>query len=882
MCALGGAAHAASSPLPAHAGMYGPAPAGGGATGMALPMLDSRLEVTVHGAIAEVVIHQTFHNDADHVTEATYIFPLPEDAAVSALAITCGARTIHAAIAPRAEAQKRYEDAVTAGVGAALLEEERPDVFTQTVSAIPARGDVEITLRYDTVARPRGDGTWQLALPLVVAPRYVPGTASGRSTTGAGHAPDTDRAPDASRVTPGGKPNAGGPTTIAIAFADAVEGVTSPTHELAPTGGGYALADAHSDRDALIRWRGTQAASGWSEQDGAVGYAAVVVSAPPARARAPGGAALDIALVLDRSAAAHGDADAMQRPLVRELLADLTPADGVTVTGSVSIRRAAPADAWRELDRGWATSPGAFDLTRALAAAHGGAVVLVTPGLVADDAAALAAARALKTPVHVIGVGPAPNRALLLAIARDTGGTLRFVAPDDDATVIARDLVSDLASPPGALAVNWGALAAAEVVPTTLPHLGAGQARLVLARVGAAKVANGRARGDVFAIAVMTKQPPLGGEVTTLGPLARRWARDTLGEMLVGTPDAAAVTTFALRYGLVSPYTSMVAVGAEVVVAGGVKHTVSVPVSVPAGMKWQPLERELHVATRGESTAEEQRDLARKQDRKAPAKPVPGRPTDQSKKQQHGDDARNGSPQQAPAQPAAPAPDRAPAPTAKKPPSSKAPAPVTPPASPSSTAQASPPAGTSLGGEDAEATTPEAGADNGDGAGDSVRAKHAAEDIAIFEAQSSPEGPATPGMRHRYGLALGGGATLSRDPRAFVAFTASLDLGGTYRAHDHLRWGAAASLWLVDGLHAQERLLGTLTWWRERTGVEAGLGLHVSDAAGVEAGPALGVALRHVFTGHLTGYLRYDGALLFGTGGHADEHAASAGVEWRW
>ena len=867
--------------------MYGPAPSGGGGAGIALPLLDSRVEVTVHGAIAEVVVHQTFHNDADHVTEATYIFPLPEDAAVSALAITTGARTIHAAIAARAEAQKRYEDAVTAGVGAALLEQERPDVFTQTVSAIPARGDVEITLRYDTVARPRGDGTWQLALPMVVAPRYVPGTASGRSTTGAGHAPDTDRAPDASRVTPGGRPNAGGPTTIAIAFADAVEDVTSPTHDLAARGSGYALADAHSDRDALIRWRGRQPASGWSEQDGAVGYAAVVVSAPAARARAPGGTALDVALVLDRSAAAHGDADAMERPLVRELLADLTPADGVTVTGSAAIARAAPADAWRELDRSWATSPGAFDLTRALAAAHGGAVVLVTPGLVADDAAALAAARALKTPVHVVGVGPAPNRALLLAIARDTGGTLRFIAPDDDATAIARDLVSDLASPPAALAVNWGALAAAEVVPATLPHLGAGQARLVLARIAAAKVANGRARGDVFAIAVLPKPLDVRGAVTPLGPLARRWARDTLGEMLVGPPDVAAVTAFALRYGLVSPYTSMVAIGDEVVVVGGVKHTVSVPVSVPAGMKWQPLEHELHVATKGEKNAEDPQDVDRKQDRKGP----PSRPRDQAKKEQgaNGTDARphGGSPKQRPAP--EPAPDHAPATTPKKPLPSRQPAPVAPsapapaPSPPPATTAAGPPAD-ALGGEDTEAATAATGAD-ADDADPGARAKHAgqrAQEIAAVETERSPEDMPTPGMRHRYGLALGGGAILSRDPRAFVAFTASLDLGGTYRAHDHLRWGAAASLWLVDGPHAQGRLLGTLTWWHGRTGVEAGLGLHVSDAAGVEVGPALGVALRHVFARHLTGYLRYDGALLFGNGGHADEHAASAGVEWRW
>src|SRR5882724_644976 len=126
--ALGASARA--SDLPRRMGMFTPA-------GGALAMLDSRVAVSVHGAIVEVVVTQEYKNDSDHVIEATYIFPLPEDAAVSAMAIDYGSRKIHAAIALRKDAQRRYEEAVTAGLGAGLLDQERPDVFTQTVSAIP-------------------------------------------------------------------------------------------------------------------------------------------------------------------------------------------------------------------------------------------------------------------------------------------------------------------------------------------------------------------------------------------------------------------------------------------------------------------------------------------------------------------------------------------------------------------------------------------------------------------------------------------------------------------------------------------------------------------------------------------------------------------------
>jgi Ca-activated chloride channel family protein len=153
--------------------------------GPSLAMQDSRIDVTVRGPIVETVVVQRFRNTSGRPTEATYIFPLPADAAVSAMAMQIGTRTIHAAIEPRDAAQRRYEAAVAAGAAAALLEQERPDVFTQTVSAIPANGVVEVTLRYDTLARYQA-GTWELVVPMVVAPRYVPGTAGVRRPAAGG------------------------------------------------------------------------------------------------------------------------------------------------------------------------------------------------------------------------------------------------------------------------------------------------------------------------------------------------------------------------------------------------------------------------------------------------------------------------------------------------------------------------------------------------------------------------------------------------------------------------------------------------------------------------------------------------------------------------
>ena len=79
-----------------------------------LAIVDSRIEVTVRRPILETVVVQRFRNTSGHATEATYIFPLPADAASSALAIQIGGRTVRGAIDGREEAQRRYEAAVAA------------------------------------------------------------------------------------------------------------------------------------------------------------------------------------------------------------------------------------------------------------------------------------------------------------------------------------------------------------------------------------------------------------------------------------------------------------------------------------------------------------------------------------------------------------------------------------------------------------------------------------------------------------------------------------------------------------------------------------------------------------------------------------------------
>jgi len=842
--------------MPRAIGMYTP-------KGTSLAMVDSKIEVTVRGPIIEAVVTQRFQNKGDRPTEATYVFPLPVDAAVSAMSIESGNRTIRASIAKRAVAQQRYEDAVRAGVAGALLDQERPDVFTQTVAAVPARGTVAITLRFDTIARYQ-DGVWELVLPLVVAPRYVPGVATNRPTTGTGRAPDTNRAPDASRITPGGGPGAGGTTEVTIHFTDKPTDLTSPTHELKVAAGGDArFVDPKTDHDAVVRWKSAAPAGGWVEQSADGGYAAVVVEAPPATKRGT----VRWMLVLDRSAASRGDAEAAARPLVRGLFASMSSGDRVAVTGSDQIGWGTASDVGRAVEAAWSFSARAFDLTRTLqrAKSEGAPLVLVSGGLVADDRAAIAAAGKLGVPIHVIGVGPAPARGVLARIASASGGTLRFAIPGDDMGALAKATLADLSTPPAPLAVTWGTLAASEVVPGTLPRLGAGQAMLVLARVRRAQTANGRARGELFAIEALPTPRTVTGATTMMGPLARRWARNRLDELISSRASAAVITAHALRYGLVSPYTSMVAIGTEVVVQGGVRRSVAVPVSVPAGMKWQQVKKETTVDSKdfnfdasdktGKKKQQEAKqnapDVTKKKDqprgRTTRPTPEPRRPSKQPPR-----DDRGGMGGVAPT---APPPSQ---PTVDEPDSAKR----------------------------------SRKSDDEEGDADGIREN---EDRPSLDAPA----PRTAAAESVYGADAGevmatsssGGPKKWRLATSFAAGFAHANGESssllTAGARLEIRIGRTRSLagidaaaWLVDG----DTVVGRTLLSFARVGIArwlelgAGVGFQFGDGAG----PAAGVSLRFHLPPAPRGaiYLRYDGALIYSGNARTGQNSVTTGLEW--
>jgi len=165
-----------------------------------IPLVHTDVSLDVRGLVAAATVTQQYVNSTTQPIEAVYIFPLPHEAAVYDMEIQIGNRLIRSVIRERQEAKRVYEAAKNEGKRAALVEQERPNIFTASVANIMPGDHIDVRLRYVEPLRWE-DGRVRVVFPMVVGPRYIPGTqAVGYS--GSGSSPDTDQVPDASRITP--------------------------------------------------------------------------------------------------------------------------------------------------------------------------------------------------------------------------------------------------------------------------------------------------------------------------------------------------------------------------------------------------------------------------------------------------------------------------------------------------------------------------------------------------------------------------------------------------------------------------------------------------------------------------------------------------------
>jgi Ca-activated chloride channel family protein len=103
-------------------------------------------KATLQDLFAEVTISQEYRNTEETNIEAVYTFPLPLDGVLLELHAELGGRKFVGTIVEKSEAERRYEDAITDGDAAILLEQAEPGLYTASVgNLLPGE-----TARYGT------------------------------------------------------------------------------------------------------------------------------------------------------------------------------------------------------------------------------------------------------------------------------------------------------------------------------------------------------------------------------------------------------------------------------------------------------------------------------------------------------------------------------------------------------------------------------------------------------------------------------------------------------------------------------------------------------------------------------------------------------------
>jgi len=460
-----------------------------------LPLAGMDIDARVTGRVADVKIVQQFKNDFPEHLEATYIFPLSGSASVNSFTMKVDGRVVQGVIAERQQARQQYQQAIEDGKRAAIMEQERDDIFTVNVGNIPPGQSITIILEYTEKLQHFDDGCTEIRLPLVIAPRYIPGEELDRDCVGKGFAADTDRVPDASRISPprladGFKPDIPLGITVDIATQGSIADLACTQHAVKTTlansqkGSGsvrVSLARRHelADRDFVLRWR--QPLSDVTSMAVTTPYpgkrssrlAMLSLVAPPASVGTR--VKRDIIFLVDRSGSMAGEKIISAKRACQFLLSSLGPEDRFAVDAfdheSIWLHdddmlegRLLPATeanieaGLRFIDRndarGGTEILGALKESVSLFAEEGETgnlpvIVLITDGQIADEHSALKYANSKIRGVRVfsVGVDSAVNFGFLSQLARIARGTSTFVAPGEELEEALRQIARDIGAP---------------------------------------------------------------------------------------------------------------------------------------------------------------------------------------------------------------------------------------------------------------------------------------------------------------------------------------------------------------------------------------------------------------------------------------------------
>lgn len=549
--------------------------------------LETKVDFRIRGLLAEVSVKQRYVNDSGEWLEGRYLLPLPDDAAVGRLRLRVDERLIEGEIREKEAAQAVYEAAAAAGHTASLVEQSRANLFRTAVANIAPGAAVEIEIGYWQAVR-YADGAFSIALPLTLTPRYQSSLEAGGPLLD-DRVAGFDAAQTAVDIGRAWEPTVS--LTVDLDAGLPLASVTSATHavHVEPQRRGYSirLTDVvgYSNEDFELRWQPVASAAPQQalfaeEVDGE--HYLLLMLVPPTVPVEP--VPRELILVIDNSGSMHGESMIQAVAALDRALSRLRPGDRFNVirfddTTEQVFAQAVPADAGniahaRRFVQGLQASGGtelmpALQLAFAEKAAPGylRQIVLVTDAAIGNEQELLGYIETQRGDARLfaVGIGSAPNEHFLRRAVELGRGTHVLVRDTGEVDVRTDSLLAKLDQPAlRDLALNWPV--AAEVYPQPLPDLYLGEPLQVVAKLPALSgelIVQGQARHQAW----QARVPLVAAEAADGNGVSRLWARARItaldDQLRQGVPEEevrAQVLEVALRHGLVSRYTSLVAV----------------------------------------------------------------------------------------------------------------------------------------------------------------------------------------------------------------------------------------------------------------------------------------------------------------------------------
>lgn len=581
-------------------------------TGTALesfPLKETDVSININGVIAETYVTQVYSNTGETPINASYVFPASTRVSVHGMTMEIGDERITAAIKEKEEARQEYERAKSQGKSASVLEQQRPNVFTMDVANVMPGDTVRIELHYTEMIE-TVDGTCRFVFPTVAGPRYASPTVPASMKT--------DQWIASPFLRNGTEPAEQYHITVNLSTGVPISDLVCSSHEVAidwkaKDSARVTLANPQEyagNRDFLLSYRltGEDMGCGLILTPGEEENFFLLTMQPPERFDAATVPSREYLFVLDVSGSMDGYPLETAKELIRNLVTGLRTTDrfNVILFSDETVPMAAislPATQdnvqravhFIDMQFGGGGTEMAPALNTALALPvqenTARSVITITDGYLSGEKEIFDLIRAnLNTASFFsFGIGSSVNRYLIEGIAKAGLGESFVVTDSLEASATAERFRSYIESPILTdIQVSWQGFDVYDVEPVNLPTLFASRPVTLFGKW------RGEPSGSVR-ITGMTGNGPYVCEIPVSQATVRPddqsvrylWARKRVERLTdYGCSDTdpsvkAQVTSLGLKYTMMTPYTSFVAVTETVRNKTGQADDVKQPLPLP-------------------------------------------------------------------------------------------------------------------------------------------------------------------------------------------------------------------------------------------------------------------------------------------------------------